>query len=167
MCRPARFDGGMEKTEKKNILPVSNYGDLRHYSIKTNTFMSANTKTRLIAYWITTGLLCTGMFAGGIAQMIHAKPNADGMIHLGYPLYVMTILGFWKILGVGVLLAPGLKLFKEWAYAGFFFLMTGAVVSHLASGDGVAGVIAQCIFVLLIVASWYLRPENRVLTVSK
>ncbi len=129
--------------------------------------MSANTKTRLIAYWITTGLLCTGMFAGGIAQMIHAKPNTDGMIHLGYPLYVMTILGFWKILGVGVLLAPGLKLFKEWAYAGFFFLMTGAVVSHLASGDGVSGVIAQGVFVLLIVASWYLRPENRVLTVSK
>jgi hypothetical protein len=89
------------------------------------------------------------------------------MIHLGYPLYVMTILGFWKILGVAVLLAPGLKLFKEWAYAGFFFLMTGAVVSHLASGDGAQGVVAQCIFIALIVASWSLRPGNRVLTAAK
>lgn len=119
-----------------------------------------------IAYWIITGLLTAGMLAGGIAQVIHAKWNAEGMLHLGYPLYVMTIIGLWKIAGVAVLLLPGWRLVKEWAYAGFFFLMTGAVISHLASGDGVKGVIFQSIFVILIVLSWKLRPQSRSLAVS-
>lgn len=114
-----------------------------------------------MGYWATTALLVLGMFSGGIAQLLHLKWNADGFIHLGYPLYVMTILGTWKILGVIVLLVPGFLLLKEWAYAGFFFLMTGAVISHLASGDGIQGVIAQSVFVLLIVLSWMLRPANR------
>ncbi|MBT1712592.1 DoxX family protein, partial [Fulvivirgaceae bacterium PWU5] len=63
-------------------------------------------------------------------------------------------------------LAPGWPLIKEWAYAGFFFVMTGAVVSHLASGDGIGGVVWQSIFVALIVLSWYLRPTARKLHVQ-
>jgi hypothetical protein len=101
------------------------------------------------------------MFAGGLAQLLQAKWNADGFIHLGYPLYFMSLLGTWKVLGVIALLIPGRPLLKEWAYAGFFFLMTGAVVSHLASGDGVNGVFFQSMFVVLIVLSWYLRPADR------
>lgn len=119
------------------------------------------TKRQTIAYWITTGLLTLGMLSGGIAQLCRAKWNAEGMVHLGYPLYFMTIIGTWKVLGVVTLLVPGYRLLKEWAYAGFFFVMTGAVVSHLSSGDGIKGVIAQSIFVVLIVLSWKLRPANR------
>jgi hypothetical protein len=123
--------------------------------------------SKLTFYWITTGLLTLGMFSGGIAQLARAKWNVDGMVHLGYPLYFMTIIGTWKVLGVVALLVPGYRLLKEWAYAGFFFLMTGAVTSHLVSGDGIKGVIAQCIFVILIVLSWMLRPrERRIMTQS-
>lgn len=118
-------------------------------------------KFRQVAYWTTTILLCTGMLSGGIAQVMHAKWNVDGMVRLGYPLYFMSILGCWKILGVMALLMPGFRLVKEWAYAGLFFVMTGAVISHLAVGDGLKGVIAQAIFVLLIIASWHLRPTTR------
>jgi hypothetical protein len=121
-------------------------------------------KIKMIAYWFTTGLLALGMFAGGVAQAIHAPWNEDGFIHLGFPTYTMTLLGTWKIFGVIALLAPGFRLLKEWAYAGFFFLMTGAVISHLASGDGVKGIVWQSIFVILIVASWALRPASRRLT---
>lgn len=112
-------------------------------------------------YWATTGLLAICMLAGGLAQLFRAKWNAEGMLHLGYPLYFMTIIGWWKILGVVAILLPGFALLKEWAYAGLFFVMTGAIVSHLVSGDGVKGIIAQSIFVLLIVVSWYLRPAGR------
>ncbi|MBT1689208.1 DoxX family protein [Dawidia soli] len=124
---------------------------------------TANTSEKLhkVTYWTVTLLLCTGMFAGGVAQAVHAPWNAQGFIHLGYPLYVMTLIGLWKIAGVVVLLAPGWPLVKEWAYAGFFFVMTGAVVSHLASGDGISGVVWQTIFVILIILSWYLRPASR------
>lgn len=118
-------------------------------------------KARNIVYWISTGLLAAGMFAGGIAQLFRAKANVDGFHHLGYPVYLTTILGTWKILGVITLLLPGFRLLKEWAYAGFFFLMTGAVISHLVSGDNIGGVIAQLTFVGLIVLSWAFRPASR------
>jgi uncharacterized membrane protein YphA (DoxX/SURF4 family) len=127
----------------------------------TTTLQNKATKGRTIAYWTITILLTAGMLSGGIAQLLRAKANADGIIHLGYPLYLLTILGVWKVAGVLVLLLPGFTLLKEWAYAGFFFLMTGAVISHLASGDGITGVIYQSIFVIFIVLSWYLRPVNR------
>lgn len=117
-------------------------------------------------YWGTTGLLAFGMFAGGFAQFIQAKFNADGFIHLGYPLYSMQLIGAWKMVGVIALLVPGYRLVKEWAYAGFFFLLTGAVTSHIASGDSLIHWIAPFIFAILTVLSWYLRPADRRLAVK-
>lgn len=125
------------------------------------TLQNKPAKSRTVAYWIITSLLVLGMLSGGVSQLLRLKANTDGIIHLGYPVYMLTILGTWKIAGVLVLLLPGFTLLKEWAYAGFFFLMTGAVISHLVSGDGFSGVIFQVIFVILIVLSWYLRPQHR------
>lgn len=125
------------------------------------TLQNKPAKGRTVAYWIITSLLVLGMLSGGVSQLLRLKANTDGIIHLGYPVYMLTILGTWKIAGVLVLLLPGFTLLKEWAYAGFFFLMTGAVISHLVSGDGFSGVLFQVIFVILIVLSWYLRPQHR------
>jgi hypothetical protein len=119
------------------------------------------TKRRLVLYWIATGLLSFGMIAGGLAQIFHVKFNVDGIIHLGYPIYFLTIIGIWKILGVIVILIPGFLLIKEWAYAGLFFAMSGAVISHIVSGDTLLQYIAPAIFACLTVVSWYLRPPNR------
>jgi hypothetical protein len=63
-------------------------------------------------------------------------------VHLGYPLYFVTILGFWKVLGAMALLAPRFPRLKEWAYAGTFFEMTGAAASHAMSGN--AAVARHC-----------------------
>lgn len=114
-----------------------------------------------LLYWTLTGLLCLGMFAGGLGQVLHLPFNVEGSVHLGYPLYFLSIIGAWKIAGVIVLLAPGFLLPKEWAYAGFFFAMSGAVISHIASGDGFSKWIAPFLFACLTVASWYLRPAHR------
>jgi DoxX-like family len=121
----------------------------------------ANQKSRKIAYWIVTGLLCFGMVGGGIAQLIRAKPNVDGMNSLGYPLYMLTILGIWKLLAVFTILIPKYPLVKEWAYAGLFFLLSGGVISHLASGEGVLKALPVFVFMCLNIASWYLRPDDR------
>ena len=118
-------------------------------------------KGKKIAYWIVTGLLAAGMLSGGFAQLSRAQQTVDGIVHLGYPAYFLSILGVWKILGVIALLIPNFKLVKEWAYAGFFFAMTGAVISHIASGDGIKEFAAPLIFAILVVVSWYLRPANR------
>jgi uncharacterized membrane protein len=116
----------------------------------------------LIIYWIAIILLSFGMLGSGLAQLFQAKDMVDLVVPLGYPLYFLYIIGTWKILGVIAILVPRFKLLKEWAYAGFFFLMTGALVSHLASGDyaikSIIGPIMQTVFIIL---SWYFRPANR------
>jgi uncharacterized membrane protein len=119
-------------------------------------------KRNKIVYWLSTALLAFGMLSSGMAQIFHAKDMVDIIVPLGYPLYFMSIIGIWKILGVVVILIPRFTLLKEWAYAGFFFLMTGAFISHLASGDssikGIIGPLMQTVFIIL---SWYFRPADR------
>ena len=117
---------------------------------------------KLIIYWVATALLAFGMLASGLQQIFHSKAMIDLITPLGYPVYFLYILGIWKILGVIAILLPGFKLVKEWAYAGFFFAMTGALISHLASGNAgvkeIAGPLMQTVF---IICSWYFRPANR------
>jgi uncharacterized membrane protein len=114
-----------------------------------------------LIYWIATGLVSFGMVGSGIAQLLHQKEMEELISHVGYPLYFMYIIGVWKILGVVVLLAPGLVLLKEWAYAGFFFLMTGALISHLAIGDGAGEILGPVFQTIFIMVSWYFRPSDR------
>lgn len=124
------------------------------------------TKSKKIVFWVVTGLLCLGMLGGGIAQIMKAKPNVDGLTSLGYPLYLLTILGVWKLLAVAAILIPKYTLLKEWAYAGLFFLLSGGVISHLASGEELMKAFPVFVFLCLNVASWYLRPANRKIQIS-
>jgi DoxX-like protein len=64
-------------------------------------------------------------------------------------------------LGVVALLIPKFPLLKEWAYAGFFFIMTGAIFSHIAIGDTATEILPSLLLLLLTVTSWYFRPANR------
>ncbi|GAA4435753.1 DoxX family protein [Ravibacter arvi] len=118
-------------------------------------------KRNKAVYWAATILLALGMLSGGLAQLFRVKQNTDGIIHLGYPVYLMSILGVLKLLGVIAILLPGFRLLKEWAYAGFFFAMTGAVASHIAVGDGFPKFAAPLLFVILTIVSWYFRPADR------
>jgi len=114
-----------------------------------------------IIYWVSTGLLSIGMLGSGIAQILHLPEMNELITHVGYPSYFMTIIGVWKILGVIVILLPKFKLLKEWAYAGFFFLMTGALISHLAMGDAGKAIFGPLFQTVFIVLSWYFRPADR------
>lgn len=119
-------------------------------------------KRNKIIYWIFTALMAVGMFASGMQQILHTKEMVEMTTQLGFPLYFITMIGVWKILGVIAILIPGFKLVKEWAYAGLFFVMSGALISHLATGDyevkAILGPLFQSIFIIL---SWYFRPANR------
>lgn len=119
------------------------------------------TKTNKIIYWISTALLSFGMLGSGISQLLHVKEMNELITHVGYPLYLMNIIGVWKILGVIVILIPKFKLLKEWAYAGFFFLMTGALVSHLFMGDSGKAIFGPLFQTIFIILSWYFRPADR------
>src|SRR3984893_9053138 len=126
------------------------------------------TKRNKIIYWISTIWLASGMLSTGTLQLFRAKaegalapPGVYGITHLGYPIYFLTILGVWKILGVVALLIPKFPLLKEWAYAGFFFVMSGAVFSHIATGDPFSEIFPSLLLLTLTVVSWYFRPAGR------
>jgi len=126
-------------------------------------------KAGKIIYWIATIWLGLGMVVTGAGQLIKMKAGQGGVemiTHLGYPVYLLTILGVWKILGVVAVLLPAgrqvfLNLVKEWAYAGFFFLMTGAIFSHIAIGDPVNALFPSLLLLILTLVSWYFRPADR------
>src|SRR3977135_1083801 len=133
------------------------------------------TKRNKIIYWISTIWLALGMLATGTLQLFKAKgegagepPGVYGITHLGYPVYFLTILGVWKILGVVALLIPKFPLLKEWAYAGFFFAMSGAVFSHIASGDSMTENVPALLLLILTVTSWYFRlPDRKIISVNQ
>jgi uncharacterized membrane protein len=126
------------------------------------------TKAQKTTYWLASAVLAAALTATGIQQLLRveavgasAPPFAWGIRQLGYPVYVLTILGSWKLLGSVALLVPKFPLVKEWAYAGIFFLLTGALFSHFASGDPWGEFIPATFLLVLTILSWYFRPADR------
>jgi hypothetical protein len=121
--------------------------------------------TKVIGYWATTAMVAFAMLSGGAAELAKQRETVEGMVLLGYPLYFIRIIGFWKLLGGIVLLAPRFPRLKEWAYAGIFFNMTGAAVSHAVTGAAAWHVMVATSLAVLTVMSWALRPQSRTLGV--
>jgi uncharacterized membrane protein YphA (DoxX/SURF4 family) len=88
-------------------------------------------------------------------------PAVAFVAHLGYPAYFCTMIGVWKVLGGVALLAPRFPRLKEWAYAGILFDLTGAAISHAASGDSASHVMVPLAFASIACVSWILRPHSR------
>lgn len=101
------------------------------------------------------------MLSTGIVQLLQLEQDVNRMNQLNYPIYLLTLLGSWKILGVIAVLIPKFPILKEWAYAGFFFAMSGAVFSHFASGSPLSEIFPSLLLLVLTVVSWYLRPADR------
>ena len=122
-------------------------------------------KRNKIIYWIATIWLSLGMLSTATVQILKLKGDGpgslDSMTHLGYPPYFVTILGISKILGVVALLVPKFLLLKEWAYAGFFFMMSGAIFTHVAAGNSISEIFPSLLLLILTVVSWYFRPADR------
>jgi DoxX-like family len=123
---------------------------------------------RRLVYWTTTTIVALEMLAGGIADLTHGRamlvagtPVAVILTQLGYPTYLLTILGICKIPGAIALLVPRVPRLKEWAYAGVVFELTVAAASHVARGNPTGNAITPLVFALLALASWALRPPNR------
>ncbi len=117
-------------------------------------------KLKLIGYWGATAFFAFFMLMVAWGELSPGQIN----VQLGFPAYLLTILGVWKLLGVIALLVPGFPRLKEWAYAGFFFDLTGAVaVLGIANGGTV--ILLPILLTLILLASWALRPPSRTLGV--
>lgn len=122
-------------------------------------------KAKTIAYWLTTGLIAFCIGSGGLMAALRIPGVVDGMVALGYPVHFIVLLGIWKTLGAITILAPRFPLVKEWAYAGIFFDLTGAMVANGAAGS-IPHVFAPFALLCVLVASWWLRPDDRKLARS-
>ncbi|RAJ08661.1 DoxX-like protein [Chitinophaga skermanii] len=118
-------------------------------------------KRNKIIYWIATLWLALGMVSTGIVQVFKVAQEKDYMTQLGYPSYFLTIIGIWKFLGVIAILLPKFPVVKEWAYAGFFFTMTGAIISHIVVGDGMGDIFPAILLLALTALSYFFRPTDR------
>jgi hypothetical protein len=117
-------------------------------------------RVRLIAYWIATAIIMLETAVGSEWDLARISFVREVFDRLGYPHYLLTILGVFKVFAVAAVLAPRLARVKEWAYAGLFFVYSGAAFSHFAMGE-ISGALGPLIFTGLTIASWALRPGSR------
>ncbi len=111
-------------------------------------------------YWLATLVVAFAMIAGGSADFLLLDPVKEAMDHLGYPYYFARLIGVWKVLGGIAIVVPGFPKLKEWAYAGIFFDLTGAFVSHLSVGDGAGDFMPPVVIAVLLVVSYTLRDAR-------
>ncbi len=127
-------------------------------------------RANVLGYWVTTSFVALELLAGGLTDLVHGRealvagqPVVAVITHLGYPVYLLTILGGWKLLGAVALLVPRFPRLKEWAYAGTVFEMTGAALSLWVRGGDVGTISFPVLVAALAIASWILRPPDRTL----
>jgi DoxX-like family len=122
-------------------------------------------RTRAIAYWTTTLIVAAELVSGGVLDLARTGSTVATLHHLGYPTYLLSILGPWRLLAAAALLAPGLPRLKEWAYAGTLFELTGAALSFAAVGGSTGNIVTPLLLAACALASWALRPPSRTLGV--
>jgi hypothetical protein len=103
-------------------------------------------------YWIVTGLFAGFMIFSAIPDVLITPEAVTFITGLGYPEYFIPFIGVAKLVGSIAILLPGLKRIKEWAYAGLFFDLLGAVYSAIAVG----GLDPQLSFMILPISFLFL-----------
>ena len=175
--RQAKVDRSVPVFEVETSLTVMNTkgtSKMSTVSLKGTVAM----KLKLIGYWVTTAVVALEQLAGGVTDLIHGGTRVVSgesvvllMTHLGYPVYLLTILGPASLCGAIALLVPRFPRLKEWAYAGIFFEYTAAVYSKAVVPSFVRGedpgtlIWTPLILAVLTLASWALRPPSRTLGV--
>lgn len=114
-----------------------------------------------IGYWTSTGFLTLALTFSGLGALSKQQFLIDAMTNLGFPLYVMKILGSSYILATIAIIIPKQPRIKEWAYAGVFFAMSGAIASHALAGDAFSEHVPSILIMSLAIASYILRPRDR------
>ena len=113
-------------------------------------------KATKIIFWISTVLIF--LFEGVMPALFsQKKESVEGFAHLGYPVYFVTVLTVFKVLGALALIIPQVpKRVKEWAYAGFAFDFICASASYIAvDGFGFFAMFPLIVLAVLIVSYIY------------
>ena len=112
-------------------------------------------------YVTSTAVLVLETVAGAFMDLLRTPSVVQDVRAIGYPMYVLYIVGVWKVLAPGALVWPGLPRLREWAYAGLFFEMSGAAASHVLAGDSISKSVTPLVFTLLTLLSCWFQPQRK------
>jgi len=73
---------------------------------------------------------------------------------ISMPHYILLILGVAKLAGGLALLLPTPLVLREWAFAGFFVWWSGAVSTHLITGEGLSNLVPLGVLGALLAVSF-------------
>jgi len=118
-------------------------------------------KTTRTLYWVFTLLLALLLLADGIGGVTQQQAGQDSLRHLGYPMYLLTIIGIAKFLAVVALVQTRYQTIKEWAFAGLAINFVGAFVSRAFVGDGGFLLIFPLIMLAFMFVPYTLWKKNR------
>lgn len=110
-------------------------------------------------YWIATIIFALMMIMDGFGGITQQEAGKEVFKHLGYPMYLLIIVGIAKLLGAISILQNKYVAIKEWAYAGFAINFIGAFASRAFVGDGISLLIPPVI-VLCIMFIPYILWKN-------
>lgn len=114
-----------------------------------------------VIHFTSTAILVLETLVGAVMDLVHLPYVVQDIHSIGYPTYVLYIVGVWKVLAVPALLWPRLPRLREWAFAGLFFEMSGAAASHVLAGDPIAKYAAPLAFTFLTLVSWWFQPDRQ------
>lgn len=114
------------------------------------------TKTLKISYWTATILFALLLVMDGLGGVLQAEAGQEALIHLGYPLYLLPVMGVAKLLAAVAVLQTRFRTIREWAFAGFAFTCVGAFCSRAAVDDGFALLIFPIIFLAIMCVPYFL-----------
>jgi uncharacterized membrane protein YphA (DoxX/SURF4 family) len=114
-------------------------------------------KTKEILFWITTIVIAIAYFVTGLGNLLPFAHIAQDMAHIGYPAYFLKILGVWKILAAIVIVIPGIRRLKEWAFAGMMLDLSGAALSRYFSGDAWPTIVIPVGISILVAVNYVIR----------
>jgi DoxX-like family len=112
-----------------------------------------------IVYWATT-VIAAAMLLMAVTYLTGSAQIVAAITHLGYPQHLRVVLGIAKPAAGVVLLLPGLRVLKEWAYAGVSFAWSMAFLAHRLAGEG-AMALFPLVLLALLFASYLTRPASR------
>ena len=110
-----------------------------------------------IVYWSSTAIVAVALL-GSLTYLTGSEQVVSGFARSGYPQHLRIVLGFAKPAAAIVLLAPGLLLLKEWAYAGATFALVMATIAAYSIGEAWA---LPLVLLALLVVSYVTRPPSR------
>jgi len=128
------------------------------------TAARTTTKGKKVLYWASTGLTVFAITFIAASDLLRVPAVIAGLVRLGYPAYFATILGVWKLLGSAAILSTRHPRLREWAYAGMFFTLTGAAVSHTVSGDPIGNILFPLVLLGFVMTSWSLQSARQAVT---